>query len=168
MRDRDKKPSYTDYDENRLSWRDKDRRKDKRNADEERKSLGPKQKYRDEKVKKDYLKNLGTLFSGKKSGVEHNKELKALKESFHNKTVFKQNFESYTQKHGFPEDWDFLLLLLKMNDKAILKQTLEVLRTKIQTIDDTKKRILKSEIEILKMTTFDKELRGVLNEFSIF
>ncbi len=168
MSDRDKKPSYTDYDENRLSWREKDRRKDKRNVDEVRKSQSPKQKYQDEKAKKDYLKNLNTLFGGKKSGKEHDKELKALKESFSNKVNFKQNVEAYIQKYGFPDDWDVLLLLLKLNDRTILKQTLEVLRTKIETIDHTKKRILKSEIEILKMTTFDKELKGVLNEFIIF
>ncbi len=165
MSDRDKKPSYTDYDENRLDWREKDRRKDQRNVDEARKSLSPKQKYRDDKAKKDYLKNLDNLFKGKKGGKTHDQEVKLLKESFSNKEKFKESLEHYEKTYGFPTDWDLLLLILKMNNSQRVTQTLQILRQEIPHVTDTKKQILKSEIEILRMTMVNRELRMLFDEF---
>lgn len=137
----------------RPSWRDIDNKKDKSSY-----SSGDKPKANKtakavvESAKKEYLKEINQMFSGIKGSKEFSEEFELLKKSIR-KPDFVELFGTFEKKYGFPDDWDFLMLLLDRTEENFVTGAIERLLKQSITRKESTKNLFYQKLRLLEMTT---------------
>jgi hypothetical protein len=152
MQDKEYRDHY-----DRPSWSELDKRRSKSKHMHEEKPKKPMSKVQVETAKKQYLEKIDKIFKGKKGTDEHDELLRDLKLNY-GKSKFKECLKIYTEKYGFPDDWDICILLLDYKDSNIIIEALKNLLKNLSEQTNIKKSIFASKLRILEMTASDKNL----------
>ena len=154
--------NYDDDEKERLSWREIDKRKDRSKHYSQEKPAVKKSK-RAEWIQKQYRKEAENLFMGKKATPEYKKDRNELYDR-HGTTKFPAIAKKFIQKYGLPEDWDTLSLFLDHKDTGTVKEVIFKLKSNYRERSLTAMQGFRAKLEIIAMTTSNKELRGIVQE----
>ncbi|MFH1728217.1 MAG: hypothetical protein ABIA04_07355 [Pseudomonadota bacterium] len=151
----------------RPSWKEIDQKKDGRSdssSGDAQKSK--KQMHRNKIAKKEYLKDLDNMFKGDKGTLDHYELLQKLKTQ-QTGQVFKTNIDKYLDLYGMPEDFEVLGAMLELSDLKLVKEAIFLIVHYSEDIPNNLKDLLKMKVDLLKMTSTDKELIKLLDQVKL-
>jgi hypothetical protein len=155
---------YQDEDEReKISWREVDRRKDRSPYAPKESTQDRETAHRSQWMKKHYRKEVDKLFMGKKGTKKHQKARDDI-DRYHGTDQFEATVKAYLDQYGLPDDWSTLSLLLDYSDAEKVLQVLAGMKTLYEARTPMEKQGFKAKVDILAMTTRDRDLRDFAEE----
>jgi hypothetical protein len=151
--------SYDDRDD-RPSWSDIDKRRNRSShVRQDPPESRRKPSAHDEWIKKQYRKEIEKLFKVTKEETEEQKKARTDIERAYGTVKFNTVVRQYVKKHGLPNDWSTLILMLDHKDSPVVLQVLEALRARLADGSEAEQEGFKSRLKIIAMTAEDDALQ---------
>ncbi len=145
----------------KMSWREIDRMRDRGGRRGSRTSL--EKALEDPRLKARYLEKAERLFMGPKGRPGHAKALQELHEAF-GTPAFGAKVSAYMEEYGLPEDWRTLILLLDLDDPAIVVKALEQLAGMADEMGTVEKKGFLGKLKVLALTADDPDIQELAEE----
>ncbi len=114
-------------------------------------------------MKKQYRKEVDKLFMGKKGTKKHRKAIEDI-DRYHGTNQFEETVKAYLEQYGLPDDWSTLSLLLDYSDAEKVLQALSAMKDLYEARTLMEKQGFKAKVDILAMTSRDRDLRDFAEE----
>jgi hypothetical protein len=158
-------PYDEDEEREKLSWREIDQLKDRSKHVSREKPEFQKKSPRSEWLSKQYRKQADALFAGKKETKEHQAAHSTL-HKYHGTDKFNSTVKKYLKEYGLPDDFSTLFLMLDYKDGEVVKQVLDLLKTKVSDQSLKIQEGFRSKVRIMAMTADDEEVREYAEKVS--
>ena len=156
---------HSDYEKperEKLSWSEIDKRKEKggqRRSRSEERDRPYQSKATKARVETKYKQKLEEMFSGvKKLSKEQRDQLTAMRD-IADRDAFGEKADAYLATHGYPEAWEDLTDFLRHRSPSVLAEVVDRLEKILPEQSETRKMMFKKDLELIEMTTRDKDLR---------
>jgi len=154
--------NYDEEEREKLSWREIDKLKDgSKHVSREKPPY--RRSKRSEWAQKQYRKEAERLFMGKKGSDEYKKAINEI-HNRHGTPKFNSVVKNFIKKYGLPDDWDTLFLLLDYKEVDTVGEVLSKLKNDYRERSSIEMQGFRAKLEIVAMTTGDKELRETVQE----
>jgi len=156
---------HSDYEKperEKLSWSEIDKRKEKGGQRKSRSGYGDgpyQSKAEKARVETKYKQKLEEMFSGVKKLPKEQKDQLSKLRDLTDRDAFGEGADRYLAEHGYPEAWEDLTDFLRHRSPAILSEVVDRLEKILAYQSDTRKGMFKKDLELIEMTTRDKDLR---------
>ncbi|MBW1679126.1 MAG: hypothetical protein JRJ08_03140 [Deltaproteobacteria bacterium] len=154
--------TYDEEESEKLSWREIDKLKDGSKYVSREKTSDRRSK-RSEWAQNQYRKEAERLFMGKKGSDEYKKGIHEI-HNRHGTPKFNSVVKNFIKKYGLPDDWDTLFLLLDYKEGDTVGEVLSKLKNDYRERSSMEMQGFRAKLEIVAMTTGDKELRETVQE----
>jgi len=148
---------YDDEDREKLSWREIDQRRDRSSHVSGGKSY-QERSLKSDWAKKQHLREAEKFFQGKKGTEAYKKAYTALHEKY-GTPGFKEAALKFIQEFGMPDDWGTLLLIMDINEPALVKDAIVAMKGMYEKRSPIEQKGFKGKLKILAMTAKDKSVR---------
>jgi hypothetical protein len=148
---------YDDEDREKLSWREIDQRRDRSSHVSGGKSY-QERSLKSDWAKKQHLREAEKFFQGKKGTEAYKKAYTALHEKY-GTPGFKEAAQKFIQEFGMPDDWGTLLLIMDINEPALVKDAIVAMKGMVEKRSPIEQKGFKGKLKILAMTAKDKSVR---------
>jgi len=148
---------YDDEDREKLSWREIDQRRDRSSHVSGGKSY-QERSLKSDWAKKQHLREAEKFFQGKKGTEAYKKAYTALHEKY-GTPGFKEAAQKFIQEFGMPDDWGTLLLIMDINEPALVKDAIVAMKGMYEKRSPIEQKGFKGKLKILAMTAKDKTVR---------
>ncbi|MGA2954624.1 MAG: hypothetical protein ABSF48_02750 [Thermodesulfobacteriota bacterium] len=148
---------YDDEDREKLSWREIDQRRDRSSHVSGGKSY-QERSLKSDWAKKQHLREAEKFFQGKKGTEAYKKAYTALHEKY-GTPGFKEAAQKFIQEFGMPDDWGTLLLIMDINEPALVKDAIVAMKGMYEKRSPIEQKGFKGKLKILAMTAKDKSVR---------
>ena len=148
---------YDDEDREKLSWREIDQRRDRSSHVSGGKSY-QERSLKSDWAKKQHLREAEKFFQGKKGTEAYKKAYTTLHEKY-GTPGFKEAAQKFIQEFDMPDDWGTLLLIMDINEPALVKNVIVVMKGMVEKRSPIEQKGFKGKLKILSMTAKDKSLR---------
>ena len=146
-----------DEDREKLSWREIDQRRDRSSHVSGGKSY-QERSLKSDWAKKQHLREAEKFFQGKKGTEAYKKAYTTLHEKY-GTPGFKEAAQKFIQEFGMPDDWGTLLLIMDINEPALVKDAIVAMKGMHEKRSPIEQKGFKGKLRILAMTAKDKSLR---------